>query len=440
MALATEGNAQVKITFHFTDGSSSTQTRTIADWFASSVGTLFSGYGRVKRKDGPLQAGLDYEAASNGFPRFSTLDFNLPCTKTLRSIGFLNVSGSGQGSSRAFIMAVSGFERKVIPQILASASSTQICNGTAVRFTSSVSSAGANPQYEWRINGAFASLDSSFSVSNLTDSSRITCILKSNDVCAFPLSDTSNLIVVRVRQKKIPSIRISGADSTVCQGRPIRFLADTFASGKNRIQWFRNNLPVGKDSVAYILNQGNAGDRVYAILYSEEVCRTRDSVISNLKTARITPVFELTVQVPDTVYLDETPVILSGNPAFGKFTGFGVQDTLFRPEMAGLGAHLIQFEIPGNTCTEPLLRTIVVRKRVIEPLPCALEPANFISANGDGKNDGWVVGIFNAGCILSARVEVFNRWGKSVYSKDKYENDWVPDKELGSGVYYFSVS
>jgi gliding motility-associated-like protein len=163
-------------------------------------------------------------------------------------------------------------------------------------------------------------------------------------------------------------------------------------------------------------------------------------VTSNLKTARITPVFELTVQVPDTVFLDETPVILSGTPAFGKFTGFGVQDTLFRPEMAGLGAHLIQFEIPGNTCTEPLLRTIVVRKRIFEPLPCALEPATLISANGDGKNDQWVVGIFNAGCILSARVDVFNRWGKPVYSKEKYENDWVPGEELKDGVYYFSIS
>jgi gliding motility-associated-like protein len=337
-------------------------------------------------------------------------------------------------------MAVSGFEKKIIPQINISSSVTQICSGVPVQFTSTVTSGGTLPALEWRVNGTVAGTGATFSATNLTDSSKITCTLTSNADCAFPLKDTSNQITIRVIPRKVPQLRISGADTTVCQGKPIRFLADTFQSGKNRIQWFKNFLPVGTDSVRYTLNQGIAGDRIFAVLYSQEICRTRDSVVSNLKTAKVTPVYTLVVQAPDTVYLDETPVILAGQPSFGKFTGFAIEDTLFYPEIAGVGVHLFQYEIPGNLCTEPVLRTIVVRKRIIEPLPCAIEPATLLTPNGDGANENWVVGIFNQECILSANVEIFNRWGKSVYSKDQYQNDWVPGKDLSEGVYYFTIS
>jgi gliding motility-associated-like protein len=57
--------------------------------------------------------------------------------------------------------------------------------------------------------------------------------------------------------------------------------------------------------------------------------------------------------------------------------------------------------------------------------------ANVITPNGDGKNDLFVVPV------LPASLEVFNRWGKSVFKTSDYKNDW--GKGIGNGTYFYVV-
>jgi gliding motility-associated-like protein len=58
---------------------------------------------------------------------------------------------------------------------------------------------------------------------------------------------------------------------------------------------------------------------------------------------------------------------------------------------------------------------------------------NFISPNGDGKNDAFEV-------FVDDRIElnVYNRWGKRIYHNKQYQNSWSP-KDLTSGVYFYEI-
>jgi large repetitive protein len=77
------------------------------------------------------------------------------------------------------------------------------------------------------------------------------------------------------------------------------------------------------------------------------------------------------------------------------------------------------------------------------PFPDLL-PFQFISPNGDGANDRWI--LLNLNEYEDAEVEVYNRWGTLVYVSRPYKNDWVGDCNtcigndlLPSATYFYKI-
>ncbi|MBI1306330.1 MAG: DUF2341 domain-containing protein [Bacteroidetes bacterium] len=66
-------------------------------------------------------------------------------------------------------------------------------------------------------------------------------------------------------------------------------------------------------------------------------------------------------------------------------------------------------------------------------------PNNVITPDGNGENDVWL--IANLESYPDNRVVIFDRWGREIYSKERYENDWgATDKDgrlLMDGTYYY---
>lgn len=66
---------------------------------------------------------------------------------------------------------------------------------------------------------------------------------------------------------------------------------------------------------------------------------------------------------------------------------------------------------------------------------------NFLSPNGDGKNDYWTMNkpSFISGCM----VTIFDRWGKQVWQTDQYQNNWkgnnTDEVEMPDGTYFYSI-
>ena len=61
-----------------------------------------------------------------------------------------------------------------------------------------------------------------------------------------------------------------------------------------------------------------------------------------------------------------------------------------------------------------------------------------ISPNGDGKNDN-----FDLSGLDVKKVEIFNRYGQEVYSKENYTNQWNGQanngNDLPTGTYYYMI-
>jgi gliding motility-associated-like protein len=74
---------------------------------------------------------------------------------------------------------------------------------------------------------------------------------------------------------------------------------------------------------------------------------------------------------------------------------------------------------------------------------CPIIPPNVFTPNNDGENDFFKVE--NLDDYLNPHLIVYNRWGKVVYDKENYQNDWdgthyKNGKELPTGVYYYIVT
>jgi gliding motility-associated-like protein len=77
----------------------------------------------------------------------------------------------------------------------------------------------------------------------------------------------------------------------------------------------------------------------------------------------------------------------------------------------------------------------------ITVVPYCVKPMDAFTPNGDGINDRWL--ITNGNCIISARAQVFNRYGSKVFESNDYKNNWdgtYKGKPLPDGTYYYVIS
>jgi gliding motility-associated-like protein len=61
---------------------------------------------------------------------------------------------------------------------------------------------------------------------------------------------------------------------------------------------------------------------------------------------------------------------------------------------------------------------------------------NVITPNGDGIND--VFKISNLESMKYCQIEIYNRWGKTVYMNYDYKNKW-DGEGVADGVYYYTI-
>lgn len=77
---------------------------------------------------------------------------------------------------------------------------------------------------------------------------------------------------------------------------------------------------------------------------------------------------------------------------------------------------------------------------------CALRIFNAFTPDGDGKGDTWTIENIDLPEFSQNSVEIFNRWGSTVFSANNYNNVdivWNGDSESGnalqSGTYFYVV-
>jgi gliding motility-associated-like protein len=109
---------------------------------------------------------------------------------------------------------------------------------------------------------------------------------------------------------------------------------------------------------------------------------------------------------------------------FGDGTKSNDTDPEHRYEKPGV--YKVKLEGFKDICKEDFAKEIVVDE---------FKVPNLITLNNDGKNEFFEI----LGLQPEWKLEIYNRWGKSVYKTNSYKNDWKPER-LQEGTYFFNIT
>lgn len=158
---------------------------------------------------------------------------------------------------------------------ISSNQSGTVCAGTNITFTAQATQGGANPVYQWKVNGNnFGINTSSFTSGSLSNGDVVSCVLTSNASCATPAQVVSNSITVTISPTITPSVTVSsGTGGNICQGNPASFTATPTNGGNNPVyNWLVNGVSQNVNNVTFTSSALVNGDVVICQLTSNATC------------------------------------------------------------------------------------------------------------------------------------------------------------------------
>ena len=228
---------------------------------------------------------------------------------------------------------------------------------------------------------------------------------------------------------------ISYDSPTICYGEEATIFSTVNNCNSNEISWFVNgNLIETNTDNEFTINTLNDGDVVSATVNCIENC----AQITNSNTITFTVNGYTLDAGPDrTIKLGESAQLNASTnaPTFTWFPTIGLDyPDLIKP-----------FVQPDETTTYTLTVTdgsCISTDEVTVFVEAPLDISNTFTPNNDGVNDTWeIVGIES---FPNCRVEIFNRWGQSIfqttgYNKDEEWDGTFKGNTVPSGVFYYVI-
>lgn len=222
------------------------------------------------------------------------------------------------------------------------------CPNTNVVFTANVSNAGANPFYQWQVNGVNAGSNAAtFSTTSLVNNDLVRVKVKRQD-CSTNDTVISNVIKMRIGTTANPVVHITASDTTICAGSTVTFTA--VASGANpatTYQWKVNGVNVGTNSSTFISNSFANNDVVNVQVLVNNPCINNPLISSNSQTIHVNPLLTPSVTITSSAnpaceqnIITYTAIAVNGGitPAF-QWKVNGVNVGANAPTFASSGIH-----------------------------------------------------------------------------------------------------
>ena len=197
-----------------------------------------------------------------------------------------------------------------------------------------------------------------------------------------------------------------------------------------------------EDYAQYLWSNGNTADGItvgtgaYFVTVTDANGCFANSDTVNVLSAN-DPVAGISSDSPPSVFPGATVVFTSTSAVDGGTIVslvWSIDSTVL-----GTGTTLTQlFDTPGIypititvTTADGCTGTYTYTQTVI---PTEIEVPNVFSPNGDGKNDALT--FSGVEYYPNSRLNVYNRWGQSIYESSSYKNTWrAPD--VSEGTYYY---
>jgi hypothetical protein len=236
-------------------------------------------------------------------------------------------------------------------------------------------------------------------------------------------------------------VMISADATSVCDGTEVFFTAmETNGGADPSYQWQVNGLNVGSNSseLSYF-PQDN--DEVKVILTSSEECTTNNPAISNLIIMSVFPIPEVSWPYfePDTLCVYWEPVLLTGGlPEGGVYSGPGVANNWFNPELAGAGEHEITYTYTDNNdCSAEAFYLLFVDYCTAVGRFVSMSPSTKVYPNPTGD----VLNIIFESEKSVTTIEVHNSVGRKILEiAGPFEEQYVLDvANLSNGIYLLNV-
>jgi uncharacterized protein (TIGR02145 family) len=169
-------------------------------------------------------------------------------------------------------------------------SANNVCAGTSVTYTAIPTYGGANPAYQWKVNGTNSGTNSSTFTYTPANNDVVTCVLTSSiTTCISNNPATSNAITMTVNPLLPVSVNVAPSLNPVCAGTSVTFTATPTNGGLlPSYQWKVNSINVGTNSSTYSYIPAN-GDLVSCILTSSATCTTNNPASSIQYPVSVSP-------------------------------------------------------------------------------------------------------------------------------------------------------
>jgi gliding motility-associated-like protein len=327
------------------------------------------------------------------------------------------------------------------PSVTISTPASTVCAGSTVSFTAKETGAGANPSFQWLINGAASGTNSSsLTTSGLKDGDKVSCTVSTNPAsnCGIAASASSNTLSMQVKDQLNPWITINASNEEVCPGTPVQFSAAVTDPGINPVyQWQVNGKNVGTNSTQFNSSSLKNGDAVTCLLKTTSGCNNATAT-SN----------EIAIQVFDSLLISfdkDVVTIWAGEQANLKAMVDGVINSFQWTPASELqnGASLTPVT-KALTSSTPFTLSVIsedgctTQKGMVVKVLHKLFVPNSFTPNGDALND--VFRIPQGVPITLKEFSVFNRWGTKVFTTNDPNTGWngnikATNAPIGTYVY-----
>lgn len=345
----------------------------------------------------------------------------------------------------------------VTPAVNITASTSAICAGSSVTFTSTAAHAGTSPTYQWKINGNNVGTNApTFTTSILADGDVVALTMISGESCVSSATATSNSISIDVSHLVTPSITITSSAASVCAGTSITFTASIAHGGSAPVyHWQVNGIDAGINTPVFKTATLTNGDVVTATLLSDVACATASAVRSNAITIATitTPVPSVSIKASASIICVGGAVTFTAMPINGgaipayqwKINGInaGTNSPAFTSNALSNGDRIECVMTNDPLCPSPVAVRSNTISIVIDPALCAPRfymPTAF-TPNHDGKNDLLKPTLF--GNVTAYTFSIYNRWGQKIFETSDRQRGWdgkIAGRDADANVFVWMCS
>ena len=174
-----------------------------------------------------------------------------------------------------------------------------ICAGESITFTTNTNQVGANPTFQWMIDGTNVGTNTSiFSTSDLTNAQTVSCLVTSSNICASTPTAISNAILINVNSPVTPAISVQADQTNICSGETVVFTANgTDLGASAQYEWFIDGTTTGLTNTTFTTNNLTDGQSVTCQGGTSESCVTTNLITSTPVQVEVTTPGNPTIEI-----------------------------------------------------------------------------------------------------------------------------------------------